>query len=58
LVRSSDHGGFTAVVLTDHMNINDRAIRKLMADGHLETVTSINPMNRRPTVVVQEKNSE
>jgi hypothetical protein len=58
LVRGPDHGGFTAVALADHMNINYRTIRKLMADRHLKTVTVINPINRCPTVVVPAQEAE
>ena len=52
LVRGPDHGGFTAVALKDRMQMHDGTVRRLMAAGHLKTVTVVNPVNRCPTVVV------
>jgi hypothetical protein len=52
LVRGPDHGGFTAVALKDRMQMHDGTVRRLMAAGHLKTVTVVNPINRCPTVIV------
>jgi hypothetical protein len=51
-VHGPDHGGFTAFAFKDRMQTTDRVVRKLIAEGHLKTVTVINPVNRCPTVVV------
>src|SRR5258708_27811723 len=51
-VRGPDHGGFTAFALKDRMQTTDRVVRKLIAGGHLKTITVVNPVNRCPTVVV------
>jgi hypothetical protein len=47
----SDHGGFTAIALSERLQTNDGVARKL-ADGHLKTETVINPINRCSTVIV------
>jgi hypothetical protein len=52
LVRGPDHGGFTAFALKDRMQTTHRVVRKLIAQGHLKTITVVNPVNRCPTVVV------
>ncbi|HEY6833972.1 MAG TPA: hypothetical protein VI251_15945 [Pseudolabrys sp.] len=34
------------------MRTTDRVVRRLIAEGHLKTVTVVNPVNRCPTVIV------
>jgi hypothetical protein len=52
MVRGPDHGGFTAIALKDRMQTSDRVTHALMVQGHLKTVTVVNPVNRCPTVIV------
>lgn len=57
-VRGPDHGGYTAVALKDRMQTTDRVARKLIAEGHLKSVTVVNPINRCPTVIVPSEEVE
>jgi len=52
LVKGADHGGFTGAALSDRLRTTDRVVRRLIAGGHLKTVTVTNPINRCPIVVV------
>ncbi|MGY3582083.1 hypothetical protein ACVIGB_000994 [Bradyrhizobium sp. USDA 4341] len=52
LVRGPDHGGYTAVALTERLRVADRAAAALIKYRHLKSITVVNPVNRCPTVVV------
>lgn len=52
LVRGVDLGGLGSQALADKLRVADKVTRKLIADGHLRTVTAINPVNRCPVVIV------
>jgi hypothetical protein len=52
LVRGPDHGGYTAVALTERLRVADRVTAALIKYGILKSITVINPINRCPTVVV------
>jgi hypothetical protein len=52
LVRGADPGGFTGRMLAERLGVADRVSGKLIAGGHLTTVTVINPVNRCPMDVV------
>jgi hypothetical protein len=51
-VRGADYEGFAVSALSDRMQTNGSVARALVAQGHLATVTVINPVNRCPTVIV------
>lgn len=52
LVRGPDHGGLTAIALSDRLRVADRVSAALIKLGHLKSITVINPINGCPTVVV------
>lgn len=47
LVRGPSHGDLTIVAFKQRMQVNGRAVRQLIAAGHLKTITVANPVNRR-----------
>ncbi len=52
LVRGEDHGGLTPYQVACTLGATDRVARMLIKHGHLKTVSTINPINRCPQVVV------
>jgi hypothetical protein len=47
-----DHGGLTPYQAACEIGVTDRVARMLIKHGHLKTVSTINPINRCPQVVV------
>lgn len=58
LVRGADLPGLTSQALADRLRVADRVTRKLIAGGHLRTVTAINPVNRCPVTIVPTEDIE
>lgn len=52
LVRGAELPGLTSQALADRLRVADKVTRKLIAGGHLRTVTAINPVNRCPVSIV------
>lgn len=52
LVRGADLGGLGSQALAERLRVADKVTRKLIASGHLRTVTAINPVNRCPVAIV------
>lgn len=44
--------GLTSQALAERLRVADKVTRKLIACGHLRTVTAINPVNRCPVTIV------
>jgi hypothetical protein len=55
LVRGPDHGGYTAIALSERLQTTHRVVRALITRIHLKTLTVTNPINRCPTVIVPAK---
>jgi hypothetical protein len=58
LVRGCGDGGGASNAAADRLRVADRVIRKLIAGGHLRTVTAISPVNRCPIVIVPTEDIE
>jgi hypothetical protein len=58
LVSGADLGGLTSQALADRLRVADKVTRKLIAGGHLRTITAINPVNRCPVVIVPTEDIE
>ena len=52
LVRGEDHGGLTPYQVACQLGVTDRVARALIKHGQLATVSTVNPINRCPQVVV------
>jgi len=52
LVRGADYDGFTAYDLQSRLQMHGGTVRRLIAAGHLKTITVVNLVNRCPTVIV------
>ena len=52
LVRGQDHGGLTPNQVACAIEAHDRVARMLIKHGHLKSVSTVNPVNRCPQVVV------
>lgn len=52
LVRGAEPGGLSAEALGGRLQTRPHVVRKLIAAGHLESETVINPVNRCPMTVV------
>ncbi|MHC2280402.1 hypothetical protein ACVME8_007045 [Bradyrhizobium diazoefficiens] len=52
LVRGADLDGLTSQALADRLRVADKVTRKLIAGGHLRTITAVNPVNRCPVTIV------
>lgn len=52
LVRGPDLDGLTSLALAERLRVADKVTRKLIAGGHLRTVSAINPVNRCPVAIV------
>ena len=52
LVRGEDHGGLTPYQVACTLGVTDRVARALIKHGHFATVSTVNPINRCPQVVV------
>lgn len=58
MVRGADLPGLTSQALADRLRVADKVTRKLIAGGHLRTVTAINPVNRCPVAIVPTEDIE
>ena len=52
LVRGADYDGFTAYDLQSRLQMHGGTVRRLIAAGHLKTITVVNLVNRCPAVIV------
>lgn len=58
LVRGADLDGLASQALAERLRVADKVARKLIAGGHLPTVTAVNPVNRCPVAIVPTEDIE